>query len=153
MVTNPEKWVKDFAKAGASSLTFHIEAVENPAQLIKEIHDNGMHAAIAIKPNTSVEKIIPFLDSIEMVLVMTVEPGFGGQSFMEGMMPKVKQIRSLKPELNIQVDGGIDANTISKAAEAGATTFVAGSAIFKHPGKYESIIAQLRSTAEEKRSK
>ncbi|PRP84321.1 hypothetical protein PROFUN_07622 [Planoprotostelium fungivorum] len=145
MVTDPARWVKDFAKAGANSLTFHLEAVEDPAKLIDLIHEHGMKAAIGIKPKTSVESVVPFLDKVDMIL--TVEPGFGGQSFMTDMMPKVEFIRQKKPDLNIQVDGGVDTKNIHIASKAGATTFVVGSAIFKHPGKYEAIVNELRENA------
>jgi len=136
MVTNPEKWVDDYKEAGASSLTFHIETTENEerkitADLIKRIHDAGMKAAISVKPKTPVEVVFPFAESVDMVLVMTVEPGFGGQKFMEDMMPKVEELRRRYPNLNIQVDGGIDPSTIQRAAQAGANAVVAGSSLFK----------------------
>jgi len=136
MVSNPEKWVDDFKEAGASSLTFHIEATENSersitSELIKKIHDAGMKAAISVKPNTPIELVFPFVNTLDMVLVMTVEPGFGGQKFMEDMMPKVQTLRKHFPTLNIQVDGGIDPTTIERAAQAGANCVVAGSSLFK----------------------
>jgi len=89
MVSNPEQWVKDFKDAGADMFTFHIEAVEDPARVIKAIKEAGMKAGIAIKPKTAVETVFPFVEMVDMVLVMTVEPGFGGQKFMGDMLPKV----------------------------------------------------------------
>jgi len=136
MVTNPEKWVDDFKDAGASSITFHIEATENAERkitkdLINKIHAAGMKAAISVKPKTPVEEVFPFADSLDMVLIMTVEPGFGGQKFMADMMPKVQELRKRFPNLNIQVDGGLDPDTIDTAAKAGANVIVAGSSLFK----------------------
>nr|CAG8453991.1 5254_t:CDS:2 [Entrophospora candida] len=113
MVDNPGKWVDDFAKAGASMFTFHIEAMENPEDIIDKIHKADMKVGIAIKPKTPIEAIFPFGDKIDMCLVMTVEPGFGGQKFM--------------PEF----DGGLALDTIDQAVEAGANVIVAGTSIFK----------------------
>eukprot|EP01112_Ceratiomyxa_fruticulosa_P019058 TRINITY_DN617_c0_g1_i3.p1 TRINITY_DN617_c0_g1~~TRINITY_DN617_c0_g1_i3.p1 ORF type:complete len:224 (+),score=39.35 TRINITY_DN617_c0_g1_i3:207-878(+) len=146
MVTNPEKWVNDFKDAGANQITFHIEAVADPADLIKKIHDAGMLVAIAIKPKTPVEVVFPFVSSIDMVLVMTVEPGFGGQSFMEDMMPKVSELRARYPNLNIQVDGGLDPKTIDRAAKAGANIIVAGSALFKQGIDVKETIDLFKAT-------
>ena len=95
--------VNDFKAAGASSLTFHVEAVQDPAELIRKIRETGMKVGLAVKPGTPVESVFPFLDDVDMILIMTVEPGFGGQSFMPDMMPKVKALRTKKPALNIQV--------------------------------------------------
>jgi len=148
MVSNPEKWVKDFAKAGANQYTFHFEASRNPGELIDYIKANNMLAAVAIKPKTSVESILPFLDSLSQVVVMTVEPGFGGQAFMADMLPKVEWLRKLKPALNIEVDGGISLETVEQAAKAGANVFVSGSAVLKHPSsRYKEILDSLREKA------
>eukprot|EP01115_Flamella_aegyptia_P009607 TRINITY_DN4113_c0_g1_i1.p1 TRINITY_DN4113_c0_g1~~TRINITY_DN4113_c0_g1_i1.p1 ORF type:complete len:155 (+),score=62.29 TRINITY_DN4113_c0_g1_i1:131-595(+) len=149
MVSEPGKWIKDFASAGANGVTFHIEATDDPAKLIKEIKDLGMKPAIAIKPKTPVDTVFPYLDDLHMVLVMTVEPGFGGQDFMPEMMEKVTKLRQMKPSLNIEVDGGLSPKTIDVAAKAGANVIVAGSAIFGFPGKYKEIIGQLRSSVEQ----
>lgn len=133
MVTNPERWVKDYALAGASQITFHLETTEScpgsngdadklvaptstisTRALIDLIHGEKMRCGIAIKPNTPVEKVLPYAGLVEMVLVMTVEPGFGGQSFMEHCLTKVQQLRSEFPNLDVQVDGGISADTVDK---------------------------------------
>jgi len=144
MVDNPEKWVKDFASAGANGFTFHIEATKDPLALITAIKEAKMLPGIAVKPKTSIDTVLPYLDMVHLILVMTVEPGFGGQGFMQEMMPKVQQLRKLRPSLNIEVDGGLAPDTIGAAAAAGANVIVSGSAIFKYPQKYKEIIATLR---------
>lgn len=141
MVSNPEQWVDDFAKAGASGYTFHVEAADDAAALVSRIKELGMVAGIAIKPDTPVEAIMPLLPVLDMVLVMTVEPGFGGQSFMEDMMRKVKAIRAAAPDLHIQVDGGISPATAGTAIRAGANVLVAGTAVFKAPSSADAITA------------
>ncbi|GJP45277.1 hypothetical protein CLOM_g4684 [Closterium sp. NIES-68] len=134
MVTDPFAYVEPMSKAGASSFTFHVEAVPDKAQqLIKEVHAAGMRAGAAIKPSTPIESVLPLLEgqeAVDLVLVMTVEPGFGGQAFMPEMMPKVQFLRSRFPELDIQVDGGLGPSTIAQAAAAGANCVVAGSSVF-----------------------
>ncbi|RKP26984.1 Ribulose-phosphate 3-epimerase-like protein [Syncephalis pseudoplumigaleata] len=130
MVSEPEKWVNDFARAGASMYTFHIEAAEDAGALIRRIKDLGMRAGIAVKPATPIEAVYPFAAQLDQVLVMTVEPGFGGQRFMPHCMPKVEALRARYPSLDIQVDGGLDLETIEQAARAGANVIVAGSSIF-----------------------
>eukprot|EP00938_MAST-03A_sp_MAST-3A-sp1_P001406 g1406.t1 len=120
MVSEPRKWVDDFAKAGADQFCFHIEVEKDPKSLIQEIKSKGMKAAIAIKPKTPVDTVYPYAEDLDMCLIMTVEPGFGGQKFMEDMMPKVKALREKYPSLNIQVDGGLSPKTIDSAAKAGA---------------------------------
>ncbi|KAJ3320680.1 hypothetical protein HDV06_005088 [Boothiomyces sp. JEL0866] len=139
MVTNPEKWVDDYAKAGCSNYTFHIEATDKPADLIALIKATGMKVGIAVKPKTSVESVIPFCKSVDMILIMTVEPGFGGQKMMPECLEKVKALRSKFPQLDIQVDGGIDINNIEQVAAAGANVIVAGTGVFGHPSPAEAI--------------
>uniref|UniRef100_A0A7N4NXA8 ribulose-phosphate 3-epimerase n=1 Tax=Sarcophilus harrisii TaxID=9305 RepID=A0A7N4NXA8_SARHA len=117
MVSRPEQWVKPMAVAGANQYTFHLEATENPGALIKDIRENGMKVGLAIKPGTTVEYLAPWANQIDMALVMTVEPGFGGQKFMEDMMPKVHWLRTQFPSLDIEVDGGVGPDTIHKCAE------------------------------------
>nr|XP_019582565.1 PREDICTED: ribulose-phosphate 3-epimerase isoform X6 [Rhinolophus sinicus] len=117
MVSRPEQWVKPMAVAGANQYTFHLEATENPGVLIKDIRENGMKVGLAIKPGTTVEYLAPWANQIDMALVMTVEPGFGGQKFMEDMMPKVHWLRTQFPSLDIEVDGGVGPETIHKCAE------------------------------------
>lgn len=141
MITDPEKWVTDMAKAGASQMTFHLEATNDAAALAKQIRDAGMQCGIAIKPKTPITAALTSLVDnalVDMVLVMTVEPGFGGQSFMEDMMPKVQELRQRYPYLNIQVDGGIAEKTVTIAAEAGANVLVAGTSIFKAKSRKET---------------
>lgn len=131
MISDPLFYIDDFIKAGADIITFHIECESDIEKTIDKIVDAGCKAALAVKPNTPIEAVYPYLDKLSMVLVMTVEPGFGGQSFMESTMPKIKELRAKCPELDIQVDGGINADTIKIAGRAGANVFVAGSAVFK----------------------
>ena len=134
MVARPQQWVDDFAKAGASSYTFHIEALngDDPLPLIAQIKAAGMKAAVAIKPHTPVTAILPCLPHVDMVLVMTVEPGFGGQSFMD-CSGKVGEVRERRRDVLIEVDGGIkdDEKTCGVCACAGANVMVAGSAVFE----------------------
>ncbi|KAI1236994.1 hypothetical protein IHE44_0014243 [Lamprotornis superbus] len=144
MVAAPEQWVKPMAVAGANQYTFHLEATDNPGALIKDIRENGMKVGLAIKPGTTVEHLAPWANQIDMALVMTVEPGFGGQKFMEDMMPKVQWLRTQFPSLDIEVDGGVGPDTIHKCAEAGANMIVSGSAIMKSADP-RSVINLLRN--------
>ncbi|KAI8612173.1 Ribulose-phosphate 3-epimerase-like protein, partial [Chytriomyces sp. MP71] len=145
MVSDPEKWVEDFAKAGASNYTFHVEAHPDPAALVDKIHALGMKAGIAVKPGTPVEAVLPFAEIVDMILIMTVEPGFGGQSFMPAVMPKVKTIREKYPHLNIQVDGGLGlGETVETAAAAGANVIVAGTSVFAASDP-QAVILGLRN--------
>lgn len=149
MVIEPEKASPAFAEMGSASVTFHVEAAEKPRQIIHEVQAKGSRAGIALKPGTSFAEIEEYLDEIDMVLVMTVEPGFGGQSFMTEMLDKVKAARKAlgKNERGIwlQVDGGISAATIESAALAGADTFVAGSAVYKsdNPAQMVELLRNL----------
>ncbi|XP_068185659.1 ribulose-phosphate 3-epimerase [Antennarius striatus] len=144
MVSRPEQWVKSMAAAGANQYTFHLEATSNPGNLIKEIRESGMKVGLAIKPGTTVEELAPWAQEIDMALVMTVEPGFGGQKFLEDMMPKVRWLRTQFPSLDIEVDGGVGPNTIHKCAEAGANMIVSGSAVIGSDDP-RSVIALLRT--------
>uniref|UniRef100_A0A5F8GXP5 ribulose-phosphate 3-epimerase n=1 Tax=Monodelphis domestica TaxID=13616 RepID=A0A5F8GXP5_MONDO len=128
MVSRPEQWVKPMAIAEANQYTFHLEATENPGALIRE---NGMKVGLAIKPGTTVEYLAPWANQIDMALVMTVEPGFGGQKFMEDMMLKVHWLRTQFPSLDIEVDGGVGPDTIHKCAEAGANMIVSEITLIK----------------------
>ncbi|CDK27812.1 unnamed protein product [Kuraishia capsulata CBS 1993] len=139
MVANPEQWVPEIAKAGGDQYTFHYEATKDPLALVKLIKSHGMKAACAIKPGTSVDVLYPLAEHLDMALVMTVEPGFGGQKFMASMMPKVADLRAKYPNMNIQVDGGLGADTIPAAAEAGANVIVAGTSVFKATDPAEMI--------------
>lgn len=139
MISDPEKYIPDFAKAGSDIITFHAEADCDIKRTIDLIHSLGKKAGLSIKPGTTAETVFPYLDILDMVLVMTVEPGFGGQSFMEDMLPKISSIREkcneLGLETDIQVDGGINEKTAPLAAAAGANILVAGSYVFKHNKK------------------
>ena len=148
MVSEPEKWVKDIADAGGDQFTFHLEATEAPEQLIQQIRDAGMKVGCAIKPGTPVEKILPYASMVDMVLIMTVEPGFGGQKFMLDMMPKVATVRQAFPVLDIEVDGGLGPTTIEAAAKAGANMIVAGSSVFKAPDQTQ-VIQHMRGVVEQ----
>jgi ribulose-phosphate 3-epimerase len=154
MVTEPAKWVIPLKEAGATSLTFHLESElpENDAAvMIKQIRDAGMKVGIVIKPGTPVEKLYPYVDDIDLVLIMTVEPGFSGQKFMPEMMPKVRALREKYPKLDIQVDGGLSPDTIEAAAEAGANVIVAASAIFGAADR-KDVIDTLRAGVEKYRN-
>lgn len=133
MIDDPDRWAPGYAETGAYSVTFHAEAARDAVALARRLREIGARAGIALKPGTLVEPYLELLDEFDQVLVMTVEPGFGGQSFMESTMPKLVALRAAvgDRDLWLQVDGGIDENTISIAAEAGADTFVAGSAVFR----------------------
>lgn len=137
MIDRPIRYVEDFCKAGADILTVHVEADcnENTIEALKKIRSLGVKAAISVKPKTPAEALLPFLPYCDLILVMTVEPGFGGQSFMADMMPKLKTIRSYidesNPDCELEVDGGVNATTGKVCVENGANVLVAGSAYFK----------------------
>lgn len=130
MIENQEKYVKDFAESGADIITVHLEATNDAEALIKQIKDLGVKAGITIKPGTPVEAVFPYIDMVDMVLIMTVEPGFGGQSLIESCLDKIKVLREMKPDLDIEIDGGVKCENIDKVIEAGANVIVAGSAVF-----------------------
>jgi len=136
MIDRPVRYVEDFVKAGADYVTIHIEAdqPQNTLEALDKIHALGCKAGIVLKPKTPVEAAIPYLEKCDLILVMTVEPGFGGQKFMADMMPKIKQLREwmddINPDCLIEVDGGVDANTHAICKENGAEVLVAGSAYF-----------------------
>jgi len=154
MVAKPGQWVKECADAGVHMFTFHWEAVGNSTseavKLAEEVKQLGMKAGLAIKPGTPVADIIPALETgvFDMALVMTVEPGFGGQSFMVDMMPKCRTIRDKFPNMLIQVDGGLSEKTIAHAASAGANVIVAGTACFKAADPAQ-VIANLRKAVDD----
>lgn len=134
MIDDPDRWAPDYAEAGAYSVTFHAEAVADPSALARRLRSIGARAGIALKPGTAVEPYLDLLPEFDQVLVMTVEPGFGGQSFMASTMPKLEAlsaaVRRTGLDVWLQVDGGITEQTIAVAAAAGADTFVAGSSVF-----------------------
>lgn len=149
MITEPEKYVERFVKAGSHYVTFHIEATERVQECIDLIHRAGAKAGISIKPKTPVEVLREWLPRVELVLVMSVEPGFGGQSFIEGSTQKVAELRKLILETGsqalIEVDGGISSKNARELYEAGADALVAGSAVFKAPSPEEEIIRILNA--------
>ena len=140
MVENPENWIDDFSKSDI--ITFHLEAVdeETAYTIIERLHELEIKAGISIKPDTPVEEIMPYLDRIDMVLVMLVEPGWGGQKMMEECLEKVTIIREAYPDIDIEVDGGINLENVQKVKEAGANVIVAGTAVFKAINKQDAII-------------
>ncbi len=144
MQTDPKDYVEPFAKAGADHITFHTECGNPIDMVIRKILDLGMTAGLSVKPGTPIEDVFPYLDQLAMVLIMTVEPGFGGQSFMEDMLPKITRLRNeiirRKLAVHIEVDGGINAETSMLCREAGANAIVAGTSIFRAPeGTAEAI--------------
>lgn len=139
MIDEPLQYTPDFLKAGADIISFHLESNSDPRETISAIKAGGAKPAIAVKPKTPVEKVFPYLDDLYMVLVMTVEPGFGGQSFMADMMDKVRALKAKKPELLVQVDGGINPETAQTAAQAGVDICVAGTSVFKAEDAREAI--------------
>ena len=151
MIDDVDRWAPEYARVGAFSVTFHAEATEHPVELARTLRGLGVRAGIALKPGTAVEPYLELLPEFDQVLVMTVEPGFGGQSFMESTMPKLQALRiaidALGADVWLQVDGGIDLDTITIARDAGADTFVAGSAVFRAEDPSQKIAA-LRAAAE-----
>ncbi|XP_073294104.1 ribulose-phosphate 3-epimerase, cytoplasmic isoform [Primulina huaijiensis] len=152
MVTNPLDYVEPLGKAGASGFTFHVEvSKDNWRELVQKIKSKGMRPGVSLKPGTCIEEVYPLLEDenpVELVLVMTVEPGFGGQKFMPEMMDKVRALRKKYPSLDIEVDGGLGPSTIDTAASAGANCIVAGSSVFGAPDPAQ-VIALLRKSVEQ----
>ena len=151
MISEPLRYAPEFVKAGADSICFHIETVDDCAAALKEIRALGVKTAVSLKPGTPAEAVFPYLADIDMVLVMTVEPGFGGQKFMADMMPKIAAIRAecdrLGLQTDIEVDGGIDPITVQQVIRAGANVLVAGSSLFR-ADDYTAAVAELRAAAE-----
>lgn len=149
MISNPDRWAPGYAELGAYSVTFHAEATTDPVALARRLRDMGARAGIALKPGTDPDPYLELLHEFDQLLVMTVEPGFGGQKFMADMMPKLHRVAEAKRkhglDIWLQVDGGVTADNIGLAAEAGADTFVAGSAVYG--GVPEDRIAELRQAA------
>ncbi|MCL6424113.1 ribulose-phosphate 3-epimerase [Brachybacterium sp. JHP9] len=150
MIADADRTAPAYAEAGAASVTFHAEAAAAPIRLARELRSKGAKAGIALRPATGVEPLLDVLGEFDMLLIMTVEPGFGGQSFLESMLPKIRRARAAVSaedlSLSIQVDGGVSRETIERCAEAGADVFVAGSAIYKAPDAAAEIDA-LRTLA------
>ncbi len=150
MIENPDRWAPPYAEAGARNVTFHVEAADDPVQVARAIRAAGGLAGLGIKPGTPLEPYLEILREFDTLLVMTVEPGFGGQGFIAEVLPKVRQARKLVQsghlELRIEVDGGVDRDAVEQAAEAGADVFVAGSAVYgaKDPAR---AVTALRERA------
>lgn len=143
MIVNPIKYIKQFASAGADIITFHLEACDNQMDVIDLIHSFGVKAGISIKPATPVEELLPYLNSVELILVMSVEPGFGGQGFIDSALGKIKWLKEMKEQhgykYEIEVDGGINAQTALLCKECGVEVLVSGSYIFKAKNRQEAI--------------
>jgi ribulose-phosphate 3-epimerase len=148
MISDPDRWAPAYGEAGAYSVTFHIEAAKNPRSLCENIRSTGARAAAALKPDTDLDSLDGILELLDMILIMTVEPGFGGQTFMSDMMPKVARARELGgAEIWIEVDGGVTQNTIVECKDAGANVFVAGSCVYSNPDPAQ-VVRDLRALVE-----
>ena len=143
MIADPDRWAPQYVEAGAGSVTFHAEAAAAPVRLAREIRAKGARAAMALKPATPIEPYEDLLPELDMILIMTVEPGFGGQAFLDIMLPKIRRTRQLIDrhglQMGLQVDGGVSAATIERCAEAGADVFVAGSAVYGAADPAEAV--------------
>ena len=150
MIENPERWAPPYAEAGAYNVTFHAEATDNPVAVGRDIRAAGAKAGLSVKPNTPIEPYLEILREFDTLLVMSVEPGFGGQSFIAGVLPKARAVRNLvdagELTLIVEIDGGINEDTIEEAAEAGVDCFVAGSAVYG-AGDPAAAVAALRRKA------
>ena len=148
MVTDPAQFIERFAEAGADSITFHIEATDRPEELIARLHELGLGAGLTLRPGTPVEAISGFTAEVDIVLVMTVEPGYGGQGFMPDQLPKIAAVRKmLRPDQRLEVDGGINPDTGRQCAENGADVFVAGENIFGSDDPPEALRRLRQATA------
>lgn len=155
MIEDPDRWAPDYVEAGAQTVTFHLEAAKAPIRLAREIRKLGGRAAVALKPATPIDQLADVLTEFDQILLMTVEPGFGGQSFLDCVLPKIRRTRELidgtGAEIWLQIDGGVSAETIGRASEAGADTFVAGSAVYRADDPDEAV-RHLRSLARQART-
>ncbi len=153
MIEKPERYIDEFADCGADLITFHVEATNQVDKVIDMIHEKGLKAGLSIKPGTPAEEVKPYLDKLDMILVMTVEPGFGGQSYIDACTEKVRKVRQMvtetEREIDIQVDGGISIKNVGTVLEAGANVIVAGSAVFKNDieANVKEFLQLMRSNA------
>ncbi|XP_028175774.1 ribulose-phosphate 3-epimerase [Ostrinia furnacalis] len=147
MVSKPEQWIASMADAGVNQYTFHIEPVTNVEDVCRKVRESGMKVGVAIKPGTPVSEVEKYISMADMVLIMTVEPGFGGQKFMENQMAKVQHLRRNYPLLDIEVDGGVGPSTISCCADAGANMIVSGTAVIGAADQADTI-KTLRDTVQ-----
>lgn len=139
MITDPDAYIKDFADAGADIISFHVEAAKHPHRTISKIKELGCQAGIVLNPGTSHDDIEFLVDSVDMVLIMTVNPGFGGQSFIPEMVRKIQYVRAMLGDRDLEVDGGIDASTARTVIDAGANVLVAGSYVYRNPSYFDAI--------------
>lgn len=148
MIEDADRWAPAYAEAGAESVTFHVEAAAAPIRLARELRRLGARASMALKPATPIDPYADMLDELDMVLLMTVEPGFGGQKFLDLVLPKIRRARELigSRPIWLQVDGGVSLDTIERCAEAGADTFVAGSAVYS-ADEPDAMVTALRDAA------
>jgi ribulose-phosphate 3-epimerase len=150
MIEQPDRWAPAYAEAGAESVTFHVEAAGAPIRLARELRSRGARAAIALKPATPIEPYEDMLSEVDMVLIMTVEPGFGGQGFLDLCLPKIARTRAMLDkqggDIWLQIDGGVSAETIERCAAAGVDSFVAGSSVFGAADP-DAMVAKLRELA------
>lgn len=151
MIEDPDTWAPRYAEAGCYSVTFHVEAARDPGMTARAIRGAGARSALAVKPGTEIDAVDPYLPFIDMILIMTVEPGWGGQAFLDSMLPKVREARRRAQDTGldiwVQVDGGVSEDTIGPCAEAGANVFVAGSVVYRSQDPAATVQA-LRTRAE-----
>lgn len=151
MIEDPDRWAPQYVEAGAQSVTFHLEAATAPIKLARELRAMGARASVALRPATPVEQLADFLTEFDQILLMTVEPGFGGQKFLDPVLAKIRSARKLidasGADIWLQIDGGVSADTIERAAEAGADTFVAGSAVYRSDDP-DQVVTSLRNQAQ-----
>jgi ribulose-phosphate 3-epimerase len=151
MIERPEDWVLRYAEAGATSLTIHIESTEDPAGTIAAIRAAGVRPGVTLRPGTDLARILPLIGQVDLVLVMSVEPGFGGQAFIPGSLDRVRTLRAALDaggsRADLQVDGGVKVENAGALAVAGATVLVAGSAVFNDPAGPRAALAKLRAAA------
>jgi len=152
MIEDPDRWAPGYVEAGAGSVTFHVEACRAPIRTAREIRAKGARAAMALRPATPIEPYEDLLSELDMILIMTVEPGFGGQKFLDVCVPKIRRTRQLLDkhglDLWIEIDGGVSADTIERCAEAGADVFAAGSAVYAADDP-NAMVEQLRGLAQQ----
>lgn len=152
MIVDPEKYIEEFVRCGADGITFHLEAAKDPQAVIDKIHQCGAKAGISIKPGTALEKVFPYLDQIEMVLIMSVEPGFGGQAFIPEAYERIRRMREYIDahglSVKIEVDGGVGKKNVREVMKAGADVFVAGSGVFRK-NSISHNISRFREAFEE----
>jgi ribulose-phosphate 3-epimerase len=147
MVDDPERWLEPFARAGCDVLTVHVETLDDPRGTLRRIRGLGCRAGLSLNPPTPVDAVLPHLDHLDVVLVMSVMPGFGGQVFDAGARSKVRALRSARPGLEIAIDGGIKPHNAGEVVADGVTQVVAGSAVFRQPGGLGAALAELRAAA------